>query len=122
LKKNIVPVILSELAIDKILSELEALPYGSKDYLYKSIETYLLDTDDIDSIITTIFDYDTGIDRIFLKEDVPPFIKKANVTEKIPVAPFTRVKILNIIKKLCDENERKILINKGSVTFKKKIK
>jgi len=60
--------------------------------LYKSIETYLLDTDDIDSIITTIFDYDTGIDRIFLKEDVPPFIKKANVTEKIPVAPLQESK------------------------------
>lgn len=121
LGKNVVPVLLSEVAIDKMLDDLEKLPFGSKDYLYKSIETIVDAKSDVDKIVKNILDYDSSIERIFIKEGSPPFIKKINTVEKIPIEPLTRSQLLNAIKNFCDEAERKLLVSEGVVSLKKKL-
>ncbi|MCA1932438.1 MAG: hypothetical protein LDL13_02530 [Calditerrivibrio sp.] len=121
LGKNVVPVLLSEVAVDKMLDDLEKLPFGSKDYLYKSIETIVDGKSDVDKLVKSILDYDSYIERIFIKEDAPPFIKKINLIEKVPTEPLSKAQILNAIKNMCDENERKLLVNNGFISIKKNL-
>ncbi len=121
LGKTIVPVLLSELSIERMLDDLEKLPYGSKDYVFKSLESIIQGGKDFDTLVSTILNYDNKIERIFIKENSPPFIKKVNIVEKIPYDPFTKNQILNIIKEICDENDRKILITNGFVSVKRVI-
>jgi type IV pilus assembly protein PilB len=121
LGKTIVPVLLSEISIDRILVDLEKLPYGTKDYQFKSLELIMQGGKNFDTLIITILDYDDKIERIFIKENAPPFIKKSNMIEKIPYDSFTKSQILNIIKEVCDENERRSLVSNGFVSVKRSI-
>ncbi|MGB9732108.1 hypothetical protein [Calditerrivibrio nitroreducens] len=121
LGKTIVPVLLSEISIDRILVDLEKLPYGTKDYQFKSLELIMQGGKNFDTLIITIIDYDDKIERIFIKENAPPFIKKSNMIEKIPYDSFTKSQILNIIKEVCDENERRSLVSNGFVRVKRSI-
>jgi type IV pilus assembly protein PilB len=117
--KPIVPVLISETSVERMLEDLEKLPYGSKDYVFKSLEVMIQGGKDFDALVTTILNYDSKIDRIFIKENSPPFIKKFNIIEKVPYEAFNKNHILSIIRETCDENERKLLVTNGFVSIKR---
>ncbi|MEF3254157.1 MAG: hypothetical protein K6348_01110, partial [Deferribacterales bacterium] len=73
------------------------------------------------NMVKAIFNYDPTIERVFIKEGSVPLVKKGNVVDKIQTEKFSRNSILEIIKDVCDENERKFLISNGVVTVNKTI-
>ncbi|MCX8084929.1 MAG: ATPase, T2SS/T4P/T4SS family [Calditerrivibrio sp.] len=121
LGKTVIPVLLSETTVDRMLDDLEKLPYGTKDYHFKSLELMMQGGKDFDNLIMTIINFDNKIERIFFKENSSPFIKKYNYVEKIPYEKFTKNHILNIIKEVCDESDRKTLVANGFVSVKRLI-
>lgn len=59
--KPIVPVLISETSVERMLEDLEKLPYDSKDYVFKSLEVMIQGGKDFDALVTTILNYDSKI-------------------------------------------------------------
>ncbi len=125
LGKNVIPVLFTDALHEKIISDLMHHSYGETDYFLETFESFLKKRFkgemSLEKLVQTILAFDKGIQQIIFSENSPPTVKKIGHFYKLSLKNLNRNHILSFIKELTDDNDRKKIVNKGYVNFRKPI-
>lgn len=125
LGKKVVPYFFKDSMFEKIMSDFASFKYGVKDYEFKPFKYFaqnrLAADFGIGDFLKALEEFDSSINYVILTDGERPFVRKGSVNYKLVFDQFTRKKILEIIKEITDENERKKLVGDGFVRLKKVI-
>lgn len=119
---KVVPYLLPDNVVKKILSDFQNFPYGLKDYHFKSFRKYVLEkygTYDIgvSDLISLIDDLESEYNQIMFVDSSQPLIKKSNSIYKIDYKIIKHSEILKFIKEHVSDINKKKLVNDNLIKF-----
>lgn len=123
--KKFVPYFFVDSLFEKIMSDFYNFPYGIKDYEYEPFKVFSrgrLNPDyTLADFLKVLEEFDSSLKYIIFMEDERPICRKSRVIYRLAFDEIKRPKILEFIKQITDDDERKKLIREGYANFKKKL-
>jgi len=123
LGKKVVPYFFKDSMFEKIMSDFSNFPYGVKDYEFKPFKVFSKDKLNpgytLADFLKVLEEFDSSVKCIIFMEDERPVVRKSRVNYRLVFDKIERSKILEFIKQIADENDRKKLVKDGYVNFKK---
>lgn len=123
--KKIVPYFFSDAMFEKILTELSNFPYGVKDYIFTSFQSFaagkLSENFTLSEFLKAISEFDKTINYLILLEGERPIVRKSRAIYNLIFKVLNKKDILNFIKEITDDAVRKRLIQNNFVIIKREM-
>lgn len=123
LGKKVIPYFFKDSMFEKIMSDFSKFPYGVKDYEFMPFKVFSKDKLNpnytIGDFLKVLEEFDNSLKYVIFMEGEGPVARKSRVNYRLVFDEIKRAKILDFIKQITGEDERKKLVKNGYVNFKK---